>query len=41
MPHLPNKSCRWFLVVETLSSGSGGSIGTIPLLVYEAGEEAT
>lgn len=40
MPHLPNNSRLWFLVVETLSSSSGGSIGAISLLVHEAGEEA-
>jgi len=41
MPHLPKHSSLWFLIVETLSSGSGGSVGAISLLVHEAGKETS
>jgi hypothetical protein len=39
MPQLPNNSRLRFLIVETLSSSNGGSIGAASLLVHKAREE--
>jgi hypothetical protein len=39
MPQLPNNPRLRFLIVETLSSSNGGSIGAASLLVHKAREE--
>jgi hypothetical protein len=39
MPHLSNKPCSGFLIVETLASGGGSGICAVAFLVHKAGKE--